>query len=405
MKSLILPLLLICLLPLSIFSLTAQTSPLSSRYRSEVVAQVAQLLTDYYVFPDLAEQVAEHILKQDQAGHFEAYNDLASFSTQLTASIYEITRDKHLVVSQIPTRYHAESEPQEFEARLGERAYYRNTNAGFKSVEKLPNNIGYLNLRGFYGLDLGKPYADRAMAMLATSDAIIIDLRENRGGRGDMVEYLLGHFFESSIIASKTTKRVGDEFIEQVNWTPEQPKDKLMVDVPLFVLLASETISAAEGFSFALQIHERATFIGETTAGAANPGDLISLNQELQLFVSDVSVTHPENQTSWEGIGIIPDLGVDQEQALEVAIEEATRAALQHQEATETAAKNSLIQLQTAIQDFGPTSSPQKIIRAYLACQAQDIFYPEWELNNLGYQYLADSNHTHLGEAILAANV
>ncbi|KNC67459.1 hypothetical protein AC626_10640 [Pseudoalteromonas rubra] len=45
-----------------------------------------------------------------------------------------------------------------------------------------------------------------------------------------------------------------------------------MPDVPLYVLTSSKTYSGAEEFSYNMLTRKRATLVGETTGGAANPG-------------------------------------------------------------------------------------------------------------------------------------
>ncbi|MEM6380045.1 MAG: nuclear transport factor 2 family protein, partial [Bacteroidota bacterium] len=385
-------------------SLIAQNNPFTDQYKSEMINRICELLRDAYVFPEIGAKAAEKLLAEERAGQFKSYKTPEPLANALTKSIYQSTKDKHLVVSVRNRNHTPETAEDQFAARLDERNYYRKTNAGFKSITKLEDNIGYLELSGFYGLDLGQEVADMAMKLLSTSDAIIIDLRKNYGGRGDMGEYLMAHFFEAPVKTSKVTKRRGNNFTTRIGATPELEPRQLMPDVPLFVLLSEETISAAEGFSFGLQIYDRATLIGETTAGGANPGDLIAISDDLQFFVSDVSVTHPENDTSWEGVGVVPDIKVDAEKALKVAIQEAKKAAAIFRNQSEEKAKLRLLALEEKIENFTPEMSTKTIVDAYLECKEDHLFFWEWNLNNLGYRYLGQPENAKLGEAILEAN-
>ena len=391
----------------SAYTQPTQEVAVTETYTTTLIQQLTQELTDRYVFPELAEKAAQHLDSLHQAGHFNPIDDLSILADSLTAAIYTICQDKHLSVSlrKAPEEGDAEVDPFEnwMANRMEERAFYRRYNANFKSVTKMDGNIGYLDLRGFYGLSIGRTFADHAMAMLATSDAIVIDLRNNSGGRGDMVEYLLAHFFDQPIIASKSRKRNGDTFTEKISMTPAFISGKKMPNVPLFILTSSTTFSAAEGFSYPLQVYKRATFIGEVTKGGANPGDLIPLNRELQVFISDVSVTHPLTNSSWEGVGIIPDIPVDSEKALEVALPHATEAAETYRAKMEEKAKAALLALNETIANFDGNDN-QLIVDAYLTCKQYDVLFEEWELNALGYQLLTEESTQAAAEAVLETN-
>jgi len=388
-------------------SLHAQNSILSSNYKNNTIETLSQILKDNYVFTDLGEEAAIYLKELNTKGHFKPYQNFESFASELTKRIFAITNDKHISISlrEIIDKKEGKDELSRWvESRMDERKYFRLNNANFKSIKKLHGNIGYLELRGFYGLDFGKEFADYAMAMLATSDAIIIDLRNNFGGRGDMVDYLLSYFFDQPIITSKTKKRNGNEFVEKIHYTQKLFSGKKVSDIPLYVLISSNTFSAAEGFSYPLKVYKRAIFIGETTKGGANPGDIIPINKELNVFIPDVSVTHPLTNASWEGVGIQPDIKVRSGDALEIAITYAYGAAEKYRIANDEKAKLLLIELNETISSFHKDSKNEKIINCYIACRQQDLIFEEWELNSLGYNYLGEKNNTITAEAIFEAN-
>ncbi len=382
----------------------AQTPVISKTYKDDTIDAAAHFLINNYVFKELGVKAAAHINDLNEKGHFTPHKDLEDFASELTKAIYAVTYDKHISVSLKPENQTNGVELNKWvDSRMDERNYFRLNNANFKTIRKLHGNIGYLELRGFYGLAWGQNFANYAMEMLATSDAIIIDLRSNYGGRGDMVEYLLSHFFEKPIATSKTIKRQGDEFIEHLNYTKEIPGIKKLPKIPLFVLISSNTFSAAEGFSYPLKIHKRALFIGEATKGGANAGDLISLNDKLNIFIPDVSVTHPTKNESWEGIGIKPDIEVRSGDALEIAIELAQDAAEKYKTDNDKKAKTLLIELDSIISNFEANPKNEKISDAYLACREQHLIFEEWEINSLGHQYFEDDK-LKTAEALFMAN-
>lgn len=63
-----------------------------------------------------------------------------------------------------------------------ERWYGAHLNYGFEKVQRLDGNVGYLDLRVFAPTAMAGDVAAAAMTLLAQSNALIIDLRNNGGG-------------------------------------------------------------------------------------------------------------------------------------------------------------------------------------------------------------------------------
>ena len=62
------------------------------------------------------------------------------------------------------------------------RADARGNGAGVREVRVMEGNIGYLRLSTFYPLDLARPKFAAALALLADTDGLVLDLRQNGGG-------------------------------------------------------------------------------------------------------------------------------------------------------------------------------------------------------------------------------
>jgi len=88
---------------------------------------------------------------------------------------------------------------------------------------------------------------------------------------------------------------------------------------PVYVLTSSRTFSGAEEFAYDLQTQKRATIVGETTGGGANPGGPVRLPYDLTLFVPTGRAINPVTKTNWEGVGVKPDVAVSADSALDVA--------------------------------------------------------------------------------------
>jgi hypothetical protein len=202
--------------------------------------------------------------------------------------------------------------PAEFET-VDRRASY-----GFRRVERLPGNIGYIDLSFAANIDFtdkdspARRAADAALALVRGADAIILDLRQNGGGSPAMVGYLVSAFVEPG-------KDVYNVFHSRTGTESERPDVAYadpMLTVPLYVLTSARTASAAEAIAYTLQTCGRAKIVGERSAGAANPGMLFRTPQGFAIFVSTGSPRNPRNDRNWEGEGVQPDIEASDARAL-----------------------------------------------------------------------------------------
>ena len=163
------------------------------------------------------------------------------------------------------------------------------------------------------------------MALLARAQALIVDLRDCRGGSPAMVGYLVGHFVAEDADVYNTFKSRGPDQSERPTVPIAAPR---RLDVPLYVVVSGRTGSGAESFAYTLQAAGRATVVGERTAGGANPGDVHDLGDGLSIFISDGSPRNPITGRNWEGDGVHPDRVVVAAGAEDVAYELALDAVL-----------------------------------------------------------------------------
>lgn len=87
----------------------------------------------------------------------------------------------------------------------------------------------------------------------------------------------------------------------------------------LYILTSKDTFSAAEDFTYALKNLKRATVVGATTGGGANPGDDKRLLPNFSVFMPLGRSVSPVTQANWEGVGVTPDVVVCAEEALRTA--------------------------------------------------------------------------------------
>ncbi len=165
---------------------------IDAEFQAEVIDSVAVALNEIYVFPDVAKEMEKHLRKQFKK---KAYRDLTScreFVNQLTKDLQEISKDRHLRV-----QFMSDKMIQAFagdtltdDSRERELLQDRRQNFGFKKLELLEGNVGYVDLRGFHEASGGGATAVAAMNFLAYADAIIFDLRQNGGGSPSMIQLI-----------------------------------------------------------------------------------------------------------------------------------------------------------------------------------------------------------------------
>jgi len=394
---------LLCLLFLSPLQHgVSQESALTPEFRQTSVEQLSELLNRHYVLPEVAKATGEHLKARLKDGRFDAHTDLKSFADALTAEAQAVTKDKHLRVRPAPPQMAETIGPEQMvEIRLQDRARQRQGMAGFAAAKKLEGNIGYLDLRGFAHPLAGTPIADHYMALLATSDAIIVDLRKNGGGNPKMVQYLCSFFFDKRTHLNSLYWREGDRTEEF--WTLDNVGGKKMPDVPLFVLTSKFTFSGAEEFSYNMQTQKRATLVGETTGGGANPGGMMPVNDKLAAFVPSGRAINPVTKTNWEGVGVVPDVQVPEAEAFDKALELAGKAAAEFRQKNMERHAVLLRELFDNL-DKQPTAGAADKLAAILKKNNEAGLLDEADINGLGYEYLMRHRKTQTAEAIFHAN-
>ena len=298
---------------------------LSSAIRQRVVDQTAALLIEHHLSPEVGKACAGHIRTRLAAGAYDGMTDPYQFANALTTDLRSLDDDGHLRVEAAPPdRFSTDGTTHPEEARQQVYERFRRDNFGFRKIEMLDNGVGYLDLRAFAPPEVAGETAVAAMAVLANSDAVIIDLRENGGGSGAMVQLIASYFFaEPKHLISIETR--GQELIAQ-SWTQPYVPGRLMSQTPLFILTSRRTASAAEEFTYDMKHHGRATVIGETTAGGGHTAYITRVADTFNVVIPNGRPIHPVTGTGWERVGVKPNIEVPESQALTRARLEAMKA-------------------------------------------------------------------------------
>src|SRR5688572_22806320 len=326
------------LLLLLAMQVQAQAPLLDAAARSRVIDNVIAAMNERYVFPDVARKV-EAALRDPAQRRALDVDDPKAFADRLTQALQAQTKDKHLRVmasdTPVPEPTQADRLAAEDLARF--KAEAQRGNFGVERVERLPGNIGYIELRGFESLEWSGEAISAAMTLVAHTQALIVDLRRNGGGDPATVAWMTSYLFDERTHLNDLYFRPENKTTQF--WTSEWvPGARFGGKKPVYVLTSNDTFSGAEEFSYNLKNLKRATLIGETTGGGAHPGELRKVGTHLRMFVATGRAINPISKTNWEGTGVEPDLKVPADDALRVAqlralpalIERAGDPALKH---------------------------------------------------------------------------
>ncbi|WP_354643346.1 S41 family peptidase [Kitasatospora camelliae] len=271
-----------------------------------------------YVFPERAAEVDRAIRERLAAGE---YDGLAGpeLCTRVTADFQEVCPDKHLrLLWQDEPQSLTEQESEE-ESRARWAAIYRADNYGIRRVEQLDGNIGYLDIRSIPdAVEGGRAFA-AAMELVAVTDALVIDLRKCRGGSPDGVALWCSYLFPDGEVHLNDIYERATDSTRQF-WTVAHLPAPRYLDRPVYVLTSGFTFSGGEEIAYNLQTQKRATLVGETTRGGAHPTDWMPVTEHISVTVPAARSINPVTGTNWEGVGVVPDLPVPADDALDTAL-------------------------------------------------------------------------------------
>ena len=198
-------------------------------------------------------------------------------------------------------------------------------NFRWRRIRTAPDRtFGYLRVDAFG--DDGAGLADRAMADLADTAGLIIDLRANQGGNASalrLASYFTGEAGPGMILLGRdylqrlgrrptpaearaaprgdrlyTTAQIGEALQAHGGavalWTEDMGERRYRR--PVVLLIGPETASAAEGFAWVMKLRSHATLVGRRSQAALLSADRIEFAPGWRVRVPTAGVWAPDGQ-------------------------------------------------------------------------------------------------------------
>lgn len=294
---------------------------LDAASRHRIIASAIASIKRHHIDHREAQKAADALLAHERQGDDDSATSVTEFTRLATRQMREATGDHELELlyspRAIPERPPGPPRP-DFPAAY--RSEARRVNCAFEQVQILSHNIGYLKLNAFADTSACQATATAAMAQLNNADALIFDLRDNRGGFPSMVSLIAAYLFDHPEYMYCPLENTTAE-----SWTHSPVPGNKLANKPVYVLTSSRTISAAEQFTYDLKMLKRATLVGETTAGGGHSANLHAIGDNFYVATVEVRAINPYSKYDWSDMGVEPDFKVGAPDALSAALKLAAK--------------------------------------------------------------------------------
>ncbi|MCD9195090.1 S41 family peptidase [Streptomyces albireticuli] len=269
-----------------------------------VIDETARLVIEHYVFPGIAEQLADLLRRRLAEGAYDV-DDAEELARLVTADLQSVNGDRHLRL-----KHHADPvSPEQGAATLDAmRRDFDTSLGGAPRVQLLDGGVAVVELAPMlFPLEWAAEPLSAALTLASRARALIVDLRANRGGAPDTVAFVCSYLLDERTHLN-TMHWHGGERSEQSWSLPHVPGARFGGSKPLYVLSGDSTFSAAEELAYNLQQLGRAVVVGEPTRGGAHPCKGWTVHPHLEATVPVGRAINPVSGTNWEGTGVRPDV-------------------------------------------------------------------------------------------------
>jgi retinol-binding protein 3 len=175
---------------LTFFSAFCFSQSLSVQEIDSLIYGIKKTVNENYVLTDKAKLISDFL----QSKNYYQIKTIDSLIKKLNEDFFNIVHDKHLFIQYRPTV--AENMLKNKDIHKDQNKKEKQQNYGFEKAKILNDNIGYFKLSYFADAANAKKFVLKYLHRLKETSALIIDLRDNLGGNGSMLELLTGVFLK-----------------------------------------------------------------------------------------------------------------------------------------------------------------------------------------------------------------
>lgn len=182
----------------------------------------------------------------------------------------------------------------------------------------MSNNFGYMYYGDFTGA-IGDGNLDNVLAYLASSDGLIIDVRNNGGGYLTNVEILVRRFLTETIHAGAISHKTGpghDDFSEPYPYYIDPiPDTRIKYLKPIVILTNRSSFSATNNFVSIMKNLPNVRIVGDTTGGGSGLPFSYDMPNGWTVRMSASEITDSNGMVTEFGVEPSPGCKVDMTEA------------------------------------------------------------------------------------------
>jgi len=291
-------------------------------FAPNLIVDIAKIVIDNYCSPEKLAGMKEAIKAAGSNTEVLNIPDAETLANVLSAGVQTTVSDPRLMVSYEPN-YVPVVAPKMPPLPPDQVIAILQTSI---KLDILEGNIGYLRIDHILGEEVADKFGplllDLVWNKILPTSALIFDLRYTSSGDISGIPYIVSYFTDSE----------SPIHIDTVYDRPSNTSTKLIsisallgerynITKPLVILTSKNTKGIAEDVAYCLQNLERATIVGEKTAGGSVKVDKIKVGDtDFYVTVPTAKSINPITGSTWEVTGVTPDVEVNAEDALATAI-------------------------------------------------------------------------------------
>lgn len=305
------------------FALDAQPATLEPPAIRAASIELALLLEQRFLFPDIGQRYGEMLRSRATSGAYDALTEPAALAAAWEAELRALHMDSHLRVLPV-------------DPGASTMGNLRQNQAAFGTAAWLAEGVAYLPVHLLPGDAGAQEQMAKFLETYAGARALVLDLRACYGGTLPAMDVLFSRIYAEPTRLVRMDMRLAPEsalrrqFNETASlrrvdapdgvfrwdhWAEPQQANDPWAKARVFVL-TDLTASACEHLAYSLKLTGRGTLIGATTRGAGHFGGFDRFGGQFEVFVPRGRTYDIETDRGWEGTGIAPDIAVPAAEAL-----------------------------------------------------------------------------------------